>query len=64
MSKPACSPSSPTAPAAAGSLLRARRLAELERSFDAPPEIAALTADLIEEVQRLRARLRALGLED
>jgi chaperone modulatory protein CbpM len=32
--------------------------------FDAPPEIAALTADLIEEVQRLRERLRALGLED
>ena len=49
---------------ASASLLRARRLAELERSFDAPPEIAALTADLIEEVQRLRARLRALGLED
>ena len=49
---------------ASASLVRARRLAELERMFDAPPEIAALTADLIEEVQRLRARLRALGLED
>jgi chaperone modulatory protein CbpM len=45
------------------SLVRARRLADLERMFDAPPEIAALTVDLIEEVQRLRERLRAAGLQ-
>lgn len=39
-------------------LMRARRLAALERDFDANPEMAALTADLIEEVEALRRRLR------
>lgn len=34
-------------------LLRARRLAALERDMDANPELAALVADLVEEVQRL-----------
>ncbi|MBE0591990.1 MAG: MerR family transcriptional regulator, partial [Gemmatimonadales bacterium] len=29
----------------------------LERDFDANEELAALVADLIEEVQRLRAKL-------
>ena len=37
-----------------------RRLARLESSFDADPELAALTADLIEEVAVLRQRLRQL----
>ena len=41
-------------------VLRARRLARLESSFDADPELAALTADLIEEVAVLRQRLRQL----
>jgi chaperone modulatory protein CbpM len=41
-------------------LRRARRIAELEASFDADPQLAALTADLIEEVARLRQRVRAL----
>lgn len=44
-------------------LVRARRLAATERDFDANPELAALVADLIEEVDRLKARLRAAGLE-
>ena len=41
-------------------LVRARRIARLEASFDADPQLAALTADLIEEVAALRRRLRLL----
>lgn len=41
-------------------LVRARRIAHLEHSFDADPQLAALTADLIEEVQMLRRQLQAL----
>ena len=44
-------------------LARARRLAALERDFDANPELAARVADLIEEVARLKRRLKAAGLE-
>lgn len=40
------------------SLLRARRMRQLERDFDAVPELAALMADLLEEVDRLRAQIR------
>lgn len=47
---------------ASAELARARRLVALERDFDANEELAGLVADLIEEVQRLRARLRAVGL--
>ena len=35
-------------------LRRARSMARLEREFDAVPELAALVADLEDEVQRLR----------
>jgi chaperone modulatory protein CbpM len=35
-------------------LLRARRLADIERTFEANDELAALVVDLIEEVERLR----------
>jgi chaperone modulatory protein CbpM len=42
---------------ASADLARARRILALERDFDADEELAALVADLIEEVQRLRARL-------
>jgi len=35
-------------------LVRVRRIASLERIFDADPQLAALTADLMEEVARLR----------
>ncbi|MCM8596910.1 chaperone modulator CbpM [Accumulibacter sp.] len=38
-------------------LLRARRMRELERDFDAVPELAALVADLLEELDDLRTRV-------
>ncbi len=38
-------------------LARARRMRELERDFDAVPELAALVADLLEELDELRGRL-------
>ncbi|WP_313084625.1 chaperone modulator CbpM [Pulveribacter sp.] len=41
-------------------VVRARRLARLESTFDADPQLAGLTADLIEEVNALRQRLRQL----
>lgn len=43
-------------------LLRLRRIRSLERDFDAAPELAALVTDLIEELDRLRTRLRSAGL--
>lgn len=46
-----------------GDLVRARRLLNLERTFDANEEIAALVLDLGDEIHRLRARLRVLGGE-
>jgi chaperone modulatory protein CbpM len=45
-------------------LLRARRLLELERQFDANPELAGLVVDLSEELDLLRSRLRRLGVPD
>jgi chaperone modulatory protein CbpM len=36
---------------------RVRRMHALERDFDAAPELAALMADLLEELDALRARL-------
>jgi len=43
-------------------LWRARHIRRLERDFDAAPELAALVADLLEELASLRARLRRAGL--
>jgi len=43
-------------------LARARRMREIEREFDAVPELAALVADMLEEMDELRARLRKAGL--
>jgi len=43
------------------SLQRARRMRQLERDFDAVPELAALMADLLEEMDALRARLQRIG---
>ncbi len=40
------------------SLRRARRMRAMERDFDAGPELAALIADMLEEVDELRTRLR------
>lgn len=43
---------------------RARRMRELECAFDAVPELAALVVDLLEEVERLKRRIRAAGLKE
>jgi len=43
-------------------LVRARRMHAIERDFDAVPELAALVADMLEELDELRARLRREGL--
>lgn len=43
-------------------LLRTRKMYDIERHFDANPELAGLVADLFEELDRLRARLRRAGL--
>jgi len=45
------------------SLLRVRRIVVLERDFEAVPEMAALVADMQEELDTLRRRLRRAGLE-
>jgi len=39
------------------SLLRAQRMRQLERDFDAVPELAALVADLLEEMDALRGKI-------
>ncbi len=44
----------------AAALRRARRMRQLERDFDAVPELAALVVDLQEELACLRARLACL----
>lgn len=46
-----------------GDLDRARRLLRIERDFDANEELAALVIDLGDEIRRLRARMRALGVD-
>lgn len=43
-------------------LARARRMRALERDFEAVPELAALVADLLEEMDELRTRIRRAGL--
>jgi chaperone modulatory protein CbpM len=40
---------------------RARRMHEIERTYEAAPELAALVADLLEEMDELRARLKRGG---
>lgn len=40
---------------------RARRMRDIERSYEAAPELAALVADMLEELDELRARLRRGG---
>lgn len=39
-------------------LVRAQRMHRIERDFEAVPELAALMADTLEELDRLRALLR------
>jgi chaperone modulatory protein CbpM len=38
-------------------LLRVRRMREIERAYDAAPELAALVADMLEQLDELRSRL-------
>ena len=44
-------------------LTRARRIRDVERAFDAAPELAALVADLLEQMDEMRAAMRRRGLE-
>ena len=44
-------------------LLRARRMHDLERDFDAVPELAALVADMLEEMDALRLIVRRVFRE-
>ncbi len=46
---------------ASAELVRAKRLVSIERDFDANQELAALVADLIEEVARLKAQINTTG---
>ncbi len=43
-------------------LIRAKHLYSLELQFEANPELAGLVVDLLEELERLRARLKREGL--
>lgn len=42
-------------------LTRVRRMREIEVTYEAAPELAALVADMLEEMDALRARLRREG---
>lgn len=44
-------------------LWRARQILRVERDFDAVPELAALVADLMEEIEVMRTRLRRAGFD-
>ncbi|MYM32658.1 chaperone modulatory protein CbpM [Duganella sacchari] len=44
-------------------LVRARRLCQIERMFDANDDVAALVVDLSEEIRRLRVKLSAAGVK-
>jgi chaperone modulatory protein CbpM len=43
-------------------LRRARRIRQIEHGFEAAPELAALVADMLEEMDHLRARLAREGI--
>lgn len=46
----------------AHTLTRVRTMRSLERDFDAAPELAALVADMHDEIERLRRELARLSL--
>ncbi len=46
------------------SFMRVKRIIAIERDFESNPELAGLVADLLEEVEGLRARLRASELNE
>jgi chaperone modulatory protein CbpM len=43
-------------------LWRVRQMRRFERDFDAVPELAALVADLLEELDEMRAQMRRAGM--
>ena len=47
----------------ATTLTRVRRMREIERTYEAAPELAALVADMLEQIDELRSRLRRAGLD-
>ena len=55
----ACSSSAGEMRFASAHLVRARRMVTTERRFEANQEVAALVADLIEEVEQLRRQVQA-----
>lgn len=55
----ACSSSAGEMRFASAHLVRARRMVTTERCFDANQEVAALVADLLEEVEQLRRQVQA-----
>lgn len=44
-------------------LWRVRQMRRFERDFEAVPELAALVADLLEELDQMRVRLRRAGFD-
>ncbi|WP_292993261.1 chaperone modulator CbpM [Nitrosomonas sp.] len=46
------------------SFIRIKRIIAIERDFEGNPELAGLVADLLEEIEFLRARLRASELNE
>jgi len=46
------------------SFMRAKRIVAVERDFECNPELAGLVADLIEEIEFLRARLKVSQLDE
>ncbi|MDO9311331.1 MAG: chaperone modulator CbpM [Nitrosomonas sp.] len=44
------------------SFMRIKRIIAIERDFESNPELAGLVADLLEEIEFLRARLKASEL--
>ena len=45
-------------------LIRVRKMRRLQLSFDASPAAAAVMLDLMEEIERLRCRLRRIGSDE
>lgn len=45
------------------SLIRVKRIYLAERDFEAIPELAALVADMQEEIARLKQRIKLAGIE-
>lgn len=46
------------------SFMRVKRIVAVERDFECNPELAGLVADLIEEIEFLRARLKVSQLDE